>query len=74
MIFSKTNLCQKQHRNLLVAIYKAKDYGLISFDIPFRKFDYNDWYNPNKVGNQLPVFSPTKGHAIEETTKIEESI
>lgn len=34
-----------QHRKLLIAMYRAKDYGTVSFDVPFRLYDYIDW-NP----------------------------
>ena len=40
----KTNLCQKKHEEMLVALYQAKDYGTLSFHIPFREYDYNDYY------------------------------
>lgn len=42
--YSKTGLCQKRHMELLVAIEKAKDYGFITFDVPFRKYDYSLYY------------------------------
>ncbi|KAK7872409.1 hypothetical protein R5R35_007016 [Gryllus longicercus] len=41
--YSKTGLCQKRHLELLVAVNKAKDYGLITFDVPFRVYDYSEW-------------------------------
>jgi len=41
----KTGLCQKKQKELLVAITKAKDYGLISFDVPLRDYDYSDYKN-----------------------------
>jgi small subunit ribosomal protein S18b len=31
---------------LLVAIAKAKDYGFITFDVPFREYDYSLYYKP----------------------------
>ncbi|XP_058804761.1 small ribosomal subunit protein mS40 isoform X2 [Phymastichus coffea] len=43
--YEKTGLCQFQHKMLRVAIYKAKDYGTISYDVPFRKYDYSEWYD-----------------------------
>jgi small subunit ribosomal protein S18b len=41
--FSKTGLCQKRHSQLLVAILKAKDHGLITFDVPFREYNYAEY-------------------------------
>ncbi|XP_076685189.1 mitochondrial ribosomal protein S18B [Andrena cerasifolii] len=41
--YKKTGLCQKAHNNLLVAIFKAKEYGLLTFDVPFRQYDYSEW-------------------------------
>ncbi|PSN43440.1 Pyridine nucleotide-disulfide oxidoreductase domain-containing protein 1, partial [Blattella germanica] len=32
----KTGLCQMKHKQLLVAIENAKDFGYITFDVPFR--------------------------------------
>ncbi|XP_014214318.1 28S ribosomal protein S18b, mitochondrial [Copidosoma floridanum] len=43
--WNKTGLCQRQHLNLLVAIHKARDFGTISFDVPFRQYDYSEWCN-----------------------------
>jgi small subunit ribosomal protein S18b len=41
--FSKTGVCQVKHTKLLVEIRKAKDAGTISFDVPFRKYDYAEY-------------------------------
>lgn len=41
--FRLTGLCQKRHNELLVAVEQAKDMGLISFDIPFREYDYSEY-------------------------------
>ncbi|XP_012539964.1 28S ribosomal protein S18b, mitochondrial [Monomorium pharaonis] len=45
--YSKTNICQKRHKQLLVALTKAKDYGLITFDVPIRQYDYSEWKPAN---------------------------
>ncbi|XP_011506244.1 PREDICTED: 28S ribosomal protein S18b, mitochondrial [Ceratosolen solmsi marchali] len=45
--YEKTGLCQMQHKQLLCAIYNAKNYGTISFDPPFIKYDYTEWYKPD---------------------------
>uniref|UniRef100_A0A8D8R0B0 Small ribosomal subunit protein mS40 n=1 Tax=Cacopsylla melanoneura TaxID=428564 RepID=A0A8D8R0B0_9HEMI len=45
--YEKTGVCQKQHRALLVAITQAKNKGLITFDIPFREYDYADYMPKN---------------------------
>lgn len=42
--YSKTGLCQKKHFELLVAVEQAIDAGLITFDVPFRKYDYSEYY------------------------------
>ena len=41
--YRKTGLCQHKHRELVVAIIKAKDYGLIKFDVPSREYEYSDY-------------------------------
>jgi len=46
LFYRKTGLCQKRHLELLVAIEKAKDYGFITFDVPFREYDYSLYYKP----------------------------
>lgn len=42
--YSKTGLCQKSHFRLMVAVEKARDRGLITFDVPFREYDYEEYY------------------------------
>ncbi|XP_026737897.1 28S ribosomal protein S18b, mitochondrial [Trichoplusia ni] len=42
----KTGLCQKQHKQLLVAIERAWDHGYLTYDVPFREYDYS-LYNKN---------------------------
>lgn len=34
-----------QYRNLLVAITKAIDLGLLTFEVPLREFDYRQYYS-----------------------------
>lgn len=43
-----TGLCQKRHLELLVAVERAMDYGLITFDVPFRDYDYSEYYPAQK--------------------------
>lgn len=42
--YTKTGLCQKKHLELMVAVERARDYGLLSFDVPYREFDYSEFY------------------------------
>lgn len=44
--YSKTGLCQTKHEQLLVMVERAKDRGLLTFDVPLRKYDYSDYYQP----------------------------
>ncbi|OXA63132.1 uncharacterized protein LOC110861806 [Folsomia candida] len=52
--YTKTGLCQMQHEKLLIAVKQAKDIGSITFDIPFREYDYSEYahlyesYKPSK--------------------------
>ncbi|XP_051158692.1 28S ribosomal protein S18b, mitochondrial isoform X2 [Leptopilina boulardi] len=46
-----TNICQKQHKNLLVALKKAKNCGIVTFDPPHRKYNYSHWYNSESKEN-----------------------
>lgn len=41
--YKQTGVCQLQHRKLLVAYNKAKDLGLITFDLPYREYDYLEY-------------------------------
>lgn len=43
--YTKTGLCQKKHEELLIAVQRAMDYGLLTFDVPFREFDYSEFYD-----------------------------
>lgn len=47
--YTKTGLCQKRHQELLVAVKRARDRGLLIFDIPIRKYNYSEYYNTNKT-------------------------
>ncbi|XP_045121225.1 28S ribosomal protein S18b, mitochondrial-like isoform X2 [Portunus trituberculatus] len=41
---SITNLCRKRHRELEVAVQQARDIGLLTYDVPFRRYNYQDYY------------------------------
>ena len=41
-----TNLCQDQHKNIIVAIEKARDYGYLDIDVAHISYDY-DKYKPD---------------------------
>ncbi|XP_023011667.2 mitochondrial ribosomal protein S18B [Leptinotarsa decemlineata] len=43
--YSKTGLCQKKHQQLVVSIKRAYDKGLITFDVPIRKYNYSEFYS-----------------------------
>lgn len=42
-----TGLCQKRHQELMVCIQRARDRGLLTFDVPFRHYDYSQYYKEN---------------------------
>ncbi|KAH8282897.1 hypothetical protein KR054_010691 [Drosophila jambulina] len=42
--YSKTGLCQKSHMRLMVAVQQARDSGFITYDVPFREYDYSEYY------------------------------
>uniref|UniRef100_A0A131YSK3 Small ribosomal subunit protein mS40 n=1 Tax=Rhipicephalus appendiculatus TaxID=34631 RepID=A0A131YSK3_RHIAP len=55
----KTGLCRDKQFLLDLAILKAKDLGLISYQVPFRHYDYEDYYpqlrdTKEEVGATLP--------------------
>ncbi|XP_046398397.1 28S ribosomal protein S18b, mitochondrial [Ischnura elegans] len=41
--YNETGLCRRKHQELLVAIERAKDRGLLTFDVPFREYDYSEY-------------------------------
>lgn len=43
--YRKTGLCQKRHLELLVAVRKAMDHGYLTYDVPFRQYNYEDYYD-----------------------------
>lgn len=45
--YSKTNICQKRHKELVIALMRAKDYGTITYDVPIRQYDYSEWKPSN---------------------------
>lgn len=36
-------LCQKQYRNLIIAVHRARDLGYLTYDIPDRLYDYEEY-------------------------------
>ncbi|XP_071450510.1 small ribosomal subunit protein mS40 [Hetaerina americana] len=46
--YNKTGLCRRKQLSLLVAIERAKDRGLITFDVPPREYDYSEYINKSK--------------------------
>jgi len=41
--WEKTGVCRRQHELLQVEIERAKDYGTITFDVPFREYNYEEY-------------------------------
>ncbi|KAK3933395.1 28S ribosomal protein S18b, mitochondrial [Frankliniella fusca] len=42
-----TNICMRQHDSLVVSILRARDQGLLTYHVPFRRYDY-DVYKPKQ--------------------------
>lgn len=38
-----TNLCQRAHYRMVLEMNKAKYFGTMSFKVPFRQYDYQDY-------------------------------
>lgn len=49
--FSVTGLCQRQHRTLLIALERAYDLGWLTFEVPFKDYDYSLYRNQKKKNN-----------------------
>jgi len=43
VIYRKTGVCQKKHRQLLVAVENARDCGYLTYDVPHRVYDYSEY-------------------------------
>ncbi|XP_076068736.1 mitochondrial ribosomal protein S18B [Oratosquilla oratoria] len=41
--YRKTNLCQRKHRELVVAVDRARDCGYLEYDVPLRLYDYLEY-------------------------------
>ncbi|KAK9888438.1 hypothetical protein WA026_000686 [Henosepilachna vigintioctopunctata] len=41
--YTKTGLCQHTHYKLVVAIKRAYNFGFLTFNVPFREYDYSDY-------------------------------
>lgn len=41
--YKVTGLCQKQHKRLLSAIDIARDKGALTYDVPFRSYNYDEY-------------------------------
>ncbi|KAH8377502.1 hypothetical protein KR093_005751 [Drosophila rubida] len=50
--YSKTGLCQKSHLRLTVAVEQARDCGLLTYDVPFREYDYDEYYGKKEEQQQ----------------------
>ncbi|XP_030753805.1 28S ribosomal protein S18b, mitochondrial [Sitophilus oryzae] len=46
--YNKTGLCQKKHQQLEICVRRAYDKGLLTFDVPFREYDYSEYYSKKK--------------------------
>ncbi|CAD5122998.1 DgyrCDS11388 [Dimorphilus gyrociliatus] len=46
--YTKTGVCQKQHKNLLVAVEQAWDLGYIKMPLPTRLYDYSLYKDSSK--------------------------
>ncbi|XP_076753148.1 mitochondrial ribosomal protein S18B [Xylocopa sonorina] len=41
--YNCTGICQKAYKDLLVAIMKAKEFGLLTYDVPYLYYNYQEW-------------------------------
>lgn len=41
-------LCNRQYRNLIISVTKARDIGLLTFEVPDRLYNYNEYYNSDE--------------------------
>ncbi|XP_026293801.1 28S ribosomal protein S18b, mitochondrial [Frankliniella occidentalis] len=41
--YNVTSICRRQHDTLVVSILRARDQGLLTYDVPFRRYNYDDF-------------------------------
>lgn len=51
----KVHVCQHKYEELLVALYRARDCGQIAFSVPFRQFDYEEFYSSGWLKNDTKI-------------------
>lgn len=51
---NKSGLCQKQQVELAVHLDHAYDLGLLEYQVPFREFNYADYYDVSKLKTYQP--------------------
>ncbi|XP_074595933.1 mitochondrial ribosomal protein S18B [Brevipalpus obovatus] len=49
----RSNLCQVKYEELMTEYIKAKDYGTISFTMPQRDYDYQEYYHKDLLKDYL---------------------
>lgn len=67
---SKVQLCEKTYEDLICAVEVARDLGYLQFRVPFRQFDYSDFYSKDLLkGLDLGVDEPVQDPLIEDKVK-----
>ncbi|TKR81098.1 hypothetical protein L596_015034 [Steinernema carpocapsae] len=51
----KSGLCREQYNQLQAQLLKAQEHGTLTFDVPFRNFDYKEWYANYEGEKHQPV-------------------
>lgn len=46
--YKKTGICQRKHKQLLVAVHQAINFGTLTLDVPLREYNYSEWYSEQK--------------------------
>nr|KAG5693170.1 hypothetical protein BaRGS_035368 [Batillaria attramentaria] len=64
----KTGICQKQHKTLIVEVMKAQDHGFLEKTVPFRKYDYSQYYD-EKTGKHSESINGNKRNVFKEGRK-----
>lgn len=46
--YEKTGICQRKHKQLLIAVHQAINFGTLTLDVPLREYNYSEWYSEQK--------------------------
>lgn len=53
LTYEKTNICRQAHRDLVIAVERASDRGLLQLPVAFRTYDYSEYFKTLKQQTEI---------------------